>query len=159
MTKAEIAEYLADTKLRAAEILVEYGNHEPLVFLFPPADVPEPPAIFRIGRYMGSVEGKNDITNRIRNAVLQARASGVVTILEAWVSPAAVAGWGLRPSEDPDRREVLKITWEFRAEDAEEKVAGATYQFFHHEGEDVVLDEALDVDGLSEVGRFANFLD
>ena len=131
-----------------------------MAFLFPPHGVVGEPVIISLAQFMEDDASKNLVSHAIRNVVAKVGASGVVTILEAWMSPAAVSQkWGLRPSEDPDRLDVLKVTWEFRVPGESEKITGYWVQLFHHEGDNVVLDGAIEESPSDEVGRFANFLE
>lgn len=158
MNRAEVDHFIEDTKRRSAEILVEDGNHVPMAFIFPPHGIDAGPMLFDLGEVMGSAAGKDAATDVIRNIVAQAGASGVVTLLEGWVSTPA-PGPLVRPSQDPLRREALILSWEFRVPDEPEKIRGMWFRFFHHEGERIVLGETQDWSAERSEGRFVNFLD
>lgn len=158
MNRDEIDNFLDDMKRRSAEILVDDGSHPPLAFIFPPHGSDAAPALVHLGGVMGSDEGKDAGTDMIRNVVAQTGASGVVTILEGWVTTPAPSGTRVRPSQDPLRREALILSWDFRVPGESEKVQGISFRFFHHEGERTVLGETKDWSDAENEGRFANFL-
>lgn len=159
MNRVEVDHFIEDTKRRSAEILVEDGDHAPMAFIFPPAGIDSAPVLLHLGGVMGSVDGKDAATDMIRKMVRETGASGVVTILEGWASTPVPSGPPVRPSQDPLRREVLILSWEFRVPDEPEKIRGMWFRFFHHEGEQVVLGETQDWSAERSEGRFVDFLD
>jgi hypothetical protein len=159
MTRAEIDQFIADTKQKAVEILVADGNHAPLAFLFPPDGRPEGPVLLSLEGVMGADAGADAAADLLRNVVRRTNASGVVTVIEAWVSPAAVSRrWGLSPAEDPGHVEALMLAWEFRLPSGQERVGGVWFQPFRHEGGRVVLGEAVAFPAALSGGRFAGIL-
>jgi hypothetical protein len=159
MTRDEITEYIGFLQTQAKEMLVKDGEHAPMVFLFPPHDLAGEPAIISLGALMGSGDDKELAAEAIRGTAQRVGASGVALIFEAWLSPAAVSQkWGLRPSQDPDRIEVLSLSWEFRVPGESEKITGVWYQHFHHEGDKIALDQEWEMDEPSTQGLFTNLL-
>lgn len=171
MTRADAEALLADTKARAARILVEDGRHTPLMLLLPPAAAGRP-VLLALGAMMASEQAKAVGMAAVREAVRTMRPAGVVSVLETWVSqrPKVVGGdepglgGMLKPRDDPDRREALTVMWEFRLDGEPGVWEGMWQQFFRHAhgGEVIVLDEAVEsvagVGGARLAGQFCGLL-
>lgn len=166
MIRAEAEAVVAFFRAKAVDILRRDGAHAPLMVLYP--DAPgAPPVLLALGGLMASDRAKAAGMGVVRAAVRMIRPAGVVTVMEAWVSPRAKMvggdepglGGHLKPRDDPDRREALTVTWEFRA--AEGRWAGMATQFFHHVDGGIALDEAEEwIEGPDRrlTGRFCGLL-
>ena len=152
VTRAEAERHLAWAKAKAAEVLAADGRHEPLALLF--RDGAEPLAV-ALGS-MGSPAAKDASAAALRALARLSGAVGVVVVLEAWMSPPSPARWGLAPSSDPERREALVVSWEFRVAGERAKRAGASVRPFHRVGGRVVLGEAAEWPAME--GRFGDVL-
>ena len=132
MTGDEFADFVEKIALRAVGILVKEGEHMPTVFLVPPPGVE-----LTVPQMIVMPDGATDVVRRV---VKQQGCIGTVLVITCWSAPASSVEWGLRPSEDPARRERLCISWEYREPDGH-KNEGTWTQWFRRDGERIVLEE------------------
>ena len=137
---------------KAAEVLAADGRHEPLALLF--RDGAEP-LVFSLGD-LGSAAAKDASAAALRALARLYCAVGAIVVLEAWISPPSPARWGLAPSTDPERREALVVSWEFRVAGEAAKRAGASVRPFHRVAGRVVLGEAAEWPAME--GRFGDVI-
>lgn len=176
MRRADAERLVEDFKRQAVEVLVEDAYHSPIVMALAPGGN----VVFSLAGVPGP-----QMWPMARVALAQVQAYGYVCAVEAWAAKVRpdeierVAGGdepgkavlrrkpdSPRPSQHPDRREVLMVQWQFKLPDGEWD--GCWQQEFDREGATapgeggtIVLGQAndLDAEGATTTGRGVRLLD
>ncbi len=151
----------------ARENLTRDGHLVPVAFMFSDGD--ESPSLFNLAPFMDTHHKKDVLSHALRKTCEKVDAYGIVMVVEAWagmpvegttaedLKKEVEEGRYIPPSQLPERRELITLTWEWRKEDGTLE-EGLMSQFFHHEGEKIVLGEKDTHSGSHGMGRFSGFL-
>lgn len=171
MTRDEAKKEIDDASKMAKKVLARDGCHNMISIAYSPnhVDIIDTTSLivaaekaYGEGDDGSGHEAKNAAAKAVRFMLKELSAFGIITIAEAWMSKAKkgsdVNDIKVMPRNDPERQEILYVTYEFKVSDGP-KYAGIKMFPFSRNGEKIVFGKLKESDGEGVGGRFSRMLE
>lgn len=174
MTQEEIDKMLATMEERGRSLMIETGNHPPIMLLF--TDKPDKEGgatIVHLGPIIEMAEeafarGDSDTGYKVKQAMAYAmhaaveevKPFGLITIMDAYISKPkgdSLLGLDQQPRSDPNRIEAMTMYWEFKMANGSKLSMSQAFPY-KRVGRKVTFDEKREKPFAMAEGPMTNFL-